>query len=446
MEANPKNALPKQARGRSSRTFLRQPGSLPGVISLAAGIAGFSVVPVTDVNSVDAHACRLPTTIRDSGAPGLAKPGYLSTITDPVFGTRITRISGDPGTPVRGIAGERWGAVVRHRYSKDQAWNADESLLVLQRNEGSRLGQALFLDGRTYEPLFARPLPSDSELRWHPRDPGSMLFARGDTFGTWDVRGGLQSILRRFPGYAELRIGPYEGNLSLDGQNIVFTARDPTGEVVIFLYDLATGTKHADIRLKSVTQSLDWASVSASGRYLVVNDEEDRTVVLDRAGAIVARFAEYGRPSHFDLTLDPSGEDIAVGVSKSPPDTGLVIARRLRDGHVTVLTKVGFASHSSVRNRAAPDRIFADFEWSQDGRDYDGEIVMSSLSRRAVYRIARHRNLVRDYLSESHASPSVAGDRVVFASNWGAPDGRPVQAYVADFRSLCASGDQTQKP
>jgi hypothetical protein len=39
-----------------------------------------------------------------------AKPGYLESIIDPVFGSKITKVVD--------------GDVYRHHYSKDQAWNA----------------------------------------------------------------------------------------------------------------------------------------------------------------------------------------------------------------------------------------------------------------------------------------------------------------------------------
>ena len=93
--------------------------------------------------------------------PDVAKPPYLKPIVDPVFGTKVTRISGDAGSPIRNLDGE-WGQVVRHHYSKDQAWNADMSMLVLTRHRGKP--NPLFLDGRTYEPLFGARLPG--EARW----------------------------------------------------------------------------------------------------------------------------------------------------------------------------------------------------------------------------------------------------------------------------------------
>ena len=68
-------------------------------------------------------------------AANLAKPGYLETVLDPDFGTKITRIVGDPGTSVP-VVGSTWRPVARHGYSKKPVWNADESLIFLEKHEG----------------------------------------------------------------------------------------------------------------------------------------------------------------------------------------------------------------------------------------------------------------------------------------------------------------------
>lgn len=60
-------------------------------------------------------------------------PGYLATnYTDPTYGTKVVRISGDPGT-TNGVV--TWGNVVQHQYFLAQAWNADESVLHIDVNQ-----------------------------------------------------------------------------------------------------------------------------------------------------------------------------------------------------------------------------------------------------------------------------------------------------------------------
>jgi hypothetical protein len=49
-----------------------------------------------------------------------------------------------------------------------------------------------------------------------------------------------------------------------------------------------------------------------------------------------------------------------------------------------------------------------------------------------IRRIAQARSVMREYLSEMHASPSPDGTRVIWASNWGVAGG-PISDYVADL-------------
>jgi len=55
---------------------------------------------------------------------------------DPVFGTRVERITNDPGMPTLPLSG-RWGRDARHVYSTQQPWNSDGTLLVID-SQGSR--------------------------------------------------------------------------------------------------------------------------------------------------------------------------------------------------------------------------------------------------------------------------------------------------------------------
>ncbi len=61
--------------------------------------------------------------------PTMPRPAYLQPATDPVFGTEFTRIT-DPGRQLLGGVRCR-PAYCTHRYSISQAWNADQSLLVI---------------------------------------------------------------------------------------------------------------------------------------------------------------------------------------------------------------------------------------------------------------------------------------------------------------------------
>lgn len=393
-------------------------------------------------------AAGLPATDASVRAiPRIDRPAYLDSYIDPVFGTRVTRITGDPGTKIPNVDG-KWAEVARHHYSKHAAWNCDQSLLYLERHQGRP--SKLFLDGETYVVRFARRRGPGTETRWHPREPDIMVYVRDNVIGYWNVREDTTQTIAAFRGYSEFRIGPWEGNLSMDGRMIVVDGRKGDDRVA-FAYDLEKERKYPDLVLNDVR--LDWVSVSPSGRYIVLlgcisNKKGDQTQVYDLQGNKIGRlWEEYGRPSHYDLTIDENGEDVAVGVSKSKPDNGRVIKRRLRDGEVTVLTPGGYAVHTSTRNAGRPGWAYVTYQHrGPTWPPYWDEVIAVKLDgSMTVERIAHLHSKRTDYLTEAHAVPSPDGRRVLWASNWESPTGRPIGAYVADTRKI-RSAREPQDP
>lgn len=360
--------------------------------------------------------------------PSVAAPAYLESLVDEVFGTTVTRVTGDPGTPIPAVGGT-WGTIERHHYSKDMAWNADMSLLLLDKSNGGH--EDLYLDGFSYEVLFTRRRPG--EARWDPNDSTRRIYVADDEIGWFDVSADTTGVLETFSGYLNLQFGPYEGNLSLDGSRIAVLATDPNGAQVAFAYDLTNQQKFDDIALSGV--EVDWVSISPLGNYVVLNDGADHTTVFDLGGNPVgATWSEYGRPSHYDLTVDDLGDEVAVGVSKSDPDSGRVIKRRLEDGEVTVLTGAGYASHTSTRNLLRPGWAYVTYQGSGDSwPPYFDEIVAVKLDDSlTVERLVHHHGIKSVYEAEAHGSPSPDGTKVIFASNWD-NDGGPIGAYVVDL-------------
>jgi len=365
----------------------------------------------------------------------LTKPGYLETLIDPDFGTKITRITGDPGSPIPKI-GSTWKTVARHGYSKRPVWNADESLIYLETHKGGL--SPLFLDGETYEVLFYGQ-PSSRERRWHPTNPDLMIILNGNEVKSWNVRNDNITVLANFPGYNDCYFGPWEGNLSSDGKWVaIYANRISDTTKVGFAADLENGIKYPDIDLSGV--DVDWISISASGKYLVlqgtISGGDDQTQVYDLQGnKIGSLWSQYGRPSHYDLTVDENGDDVAVGVSKSSPDNGRVIKRRLIDGAVTVLTTGGYATHTSTRCPGRPGWAVSSFNHRgpTNWTPYYNEIAVIKLDGTRVERVCHMRNLFKIYDNEAQPCPSPSGSRIIFAGDWENND-YPVQAYVVDFR------------
>jgi hypothetical protein len=372
--------------------------------------------------------------------PATPQPAYLQPIMDPVFHSTITRITGDPGTEIAGLSAV-WDGIARHTYSKYAAWNCDQSLIFLGVHHG--FPSMLFLDGTTYKPAFGRNTAPGSEMRWHATKPDLMVYVNEDTLGYWDVRKETKDIICEFTGYTACNFGPWEGNFSQDGTRIAIHAMK-NNQRVAFVYDLNEKKQYPDIPL--FDEHIDWVSISASGTYVVVNGTlfddvankkgsgPDRTRMYNLSGKQLALWTDNGRPSHYDLTIDAKGDDVAVGVSNSTSDEGRVIKRRLSDGAVTILTPSGYAGHSSTRNIQRPGWVYSTYQHQEAAwKPYWQEVIAIKLDgSMTVERIAHLHAARGDYLTQAQAVPSPDGKRVLWASAWDQAAGRPIGTYVAE--------------
>ena len=93
-------------------------------------------------------------------------PGYLVPTVDTSIGTTFVRVT-TPESPLgNGLICKR--SYCTHRYSSAQAWNADQTLLLITNG----CNGLCFLDGQTYAPLFQRRR-GGGEWNGIPRIPNS---------------------------------------------------------------------------------------------------------------------------------------------------------------------------------------------------------------------------------------------------------------------------------
>ena len=365
----------------------------------------------------------------------MPRPDYLETVNDPVFGTSFTRIT-DPGRRLApGISCRP--AYCRHRYSSTQAWNADQSLLVIANG----CNGLCFLDGRTYKPLFHRAI-SEEDCKWHPTDPALMVCVSQTQIYTWAPQSNAKKTIYAPTDYRKLQFGPWKGNLSDDGKRLVVLAADRAGALVAFAYDIAEGRKYPDIQVARLPGRNRSCIISASGEHIgcfqETDDEIEDAYFFTLGGVQIQHWAEHHRPGHGDMALDPDGSDVYIGISKADPDKWHVIKRRIRDGVVTDLAPSGYGAHASVRNINQPGWVFLSYEGSYSklagsrGRApfYQEVVAIRTDGSNEIRRIAQTRNVKKDYYSETHASPSPDGSQVIWSSNWGEAGG-PVAAYVS---------------
>ena len=367
--------------------------------------------------------------------PPIPKPDYRQTIIDPVFGTRVTRITGDPGTAIPNTSGEVWKNVARHGYSSRQPWNADESVIWLEQNKNPGWGAQLFIDGDTYEVIGEANIPWNNESRWHPTDPDKILILRDNGIHHWSYSSGTLTQVFSLSGYSDLSLG-YTGNWSFDGNTLAVSAtRNSDGRQVAFTMNSATGLKTPDVDLSG--WGIDYVTTSPYGDYIVVNGSfsgySDVTKIYNAATSSQSGpfWSEYGRPSHYDVSIDFSGEQFVVGGSRTSPDDGRVLKRAMDDGEVTVLTEGGYNSHSSARAIQRYGWIFTPMSKSLSWGPYYNEVVAVSTDGR-VERIASLRNGMSTYDNQPQPCPSPTGTKVMWASDWD-KGSYPIQAYVVEF-------------
>ena len=374
------------------------------------------------------------TTMRVVDTPLMPNPGYLEPISDPVFGTPFTKIT-EPGRPmVAGVACA--AAYCTHRYSSSQAWNADQSLLIIVNG----CHGLCFLDGQTHKPLFHRPLPNECE--WHPTDPALMICLYRNQIYTWRPRTDAKTIVYANGDYGNFQFGPYKGNPSHDGNRLVVRATNRAGALVAFAYDIAERRKYPDIELANLPGRNGYCTISPSGRYIGcfqnTFDGTDTAHIFTVDGAQLQHWTEHHRPGHGDMTIDADGSDVYVGISKADPDKYHIIKRRLQDGEVTDLAPYGEGQHASMRNINRPGWVFLSYTGTHAAvaahrgwTPFYQEVVALRIDGSGESRrIVQTHNPKSDYWSETHASPSPDGSQVIWSSNWGQVGG-PVSDYVA---------------
>ncbi|MDF1755734.1 MAG: hypothetical protein P1U89_23290 [Verrucomicrobiales bacterium] len=395
------------------------------------------------------EVARQNQTSREIFAPSdQPRPEYLKAVRGEVFGQKITRVTGDPGAPVSDT-NIVWSRPARHIYSMVAAWDCSDSLLAI-RNAG-----ATKIDGSgAYEwllaigPDYQKKIPlqtSFTEFRWRNATPKRMLLITPHGLSDYDPLANKtrpipldQSILSL---YTDIGLSS-QGNLSDDDRLIALigTHRE-------------TGVRHALIvslekneilaQLPFDIPRLDFATVSPKGRFLVVNGEftkgeADRTRVYSFDGQQIGQqWDPYGLPSHYDLTTDSEGREIAVGVAKSRApgiDPGSLVSRDLETGEIKLLLRGGYAMHISCRNLKLPGWAFVSYSRIDMATypPFSNELIAVRTDGSETFRrICQFQSESDDYWCQPQACPNFSGTRAIFASNWRVA-GNGAEAYVVE--------------
>ena len=431
-------------------------------LRIAPFIGGLLLVP----NLAVASLCEGLITHNDPVAiPLVAKPPHMAAYREPAFGTRVTRITDS-----------KPGEVFKPVYSTVQAWNSDESRMVLYRT-GSKSGHYL-LDGHSYEVIRQLDIyPSDLEdVFWSHTDPDILYYsskAHREGGKLYKVNVALQerTLVKDFSDICDGSVAHPGGDVhmqSLDDDLFGFRCLDSSStekHYFAITYRISTGETHS-IRMGPGTDWNSWSApiATASSKYVWLQGKiltPDLKSVVHKLD--MKKFHEHanlgktwdGQDALYQVTFDnaPKGcdgdEDRGVGhLTEYNLETGkcrTIIGESGGYPYTTSSTHIssqayknpGWVAMSSV---GYPEQLkFLDGK--KEATTFFSEIylVNTDPSNTEVCRLAHHRSTgklakngeYRAYFGEPHVTISPSGTRLLYGSDWY--DSGTVDSYVIEL-------------
>ena len=365
----------------------------------------------------------------------LAKPAYLGTVTDPSFGTTIRRIT-DAGA----------GNAIVPMYSTIQAWNADETLMIVYK---TGVGDHILLDGMNYNVIrtLTDVAPKDLEqIFWDFNDPNYFYYQDATTNALIKYQVHTQTKttlvdLDAISGCAgEIAMGNDVQMSSWDSNIFCFRCDDTDA----YYYNVSTNTL-TTFNINTLNATAPMSGPSGTHFY-------HRTDAYDDTGNLTYNLNEAST-EHSCIGKLANGNDahFAVAFANGPQGGcgGNIVAHDLTTGSCFSVISQGqgynysqSGTHISAlahKNTNSGWLCASMIGYAKDGQSLlDQELVIAraNQSNIEVCRIGHHRSDEDEfnYWGEPHAVISPSGTRVLFGSDWsGAEDGQSLDCYVVEL-------------
>lgn len=333
----------------------------------------------------------------------------------------------------------------RQEYSRRQAFNADDSRLIVVAQDG----HWHLYDAADLSHLGKLPgLGGDAEPQWHPTDPHLLRFLPnngvGMTLHELDLRTGrtrvladLGSRVRAVWPKAQALWTRSEGSPSRDHRFWAFQVDDAQwAGVGLVSYDLEQDRIIATYDLTEHRKGRpDHISMSPTGRHIVVS-------WLDAVTAFQPDFTRprviHGKSEHSDLALDAAGDDVYVSIDYAASG-GPLFAVNLRTGRRTELLKTyidgtATALHVSGKAFGRPGWVvvstYADYGKAGPQWLHRKVFALSLDPSPRMVNLAHHHSHYDAYFTEPHASTNRTLTRVLFNSNWGTRSKTDIDTFM----------------
>lgn len=404
----------------------------------------------------------------------LAKPAKLTPVTDPDFGTKIIRITDAKADWNSGVSVPAYGTI--------QAWNADESYLILYVTDplgsGGVSGSWGLFNGKTYQ--FIKWLdinPADVEqFYWSTTNANDLYYVDNYSIGSsynsaltmLNVSTGVKTVIHNFAndmksggalaGYCPVASfmhvsggeDPFamSKNNDLIGLGCYQGKNGPGGsaEFYAFSYRLSTGAIGTP---KLVEADVPQALPSGKGTYFYNGTSNVQT--LNAATNAVVKTIAFNGQEHSDMFQNAAGDDIVAGVQfDGPSGSGALMWANLTTGTVSTLIGEQTGDGYPPSGVLVSGRAYKNPGWvaeaitgcpagtngncsgstpkatSNPQTFLDQEVLLANVDTGAICRIAHNRSTgnynnasTSNYWAQPNVIVSPSGTRVLFASDWG---------------------------
>ena len=257
-----------------------------------------------------------------------------------------------------------------HEYSRRQAWNADESLILI----GNVITNADTLE------QIQQQTPLSSAWNWsniHPNIVYGIRYSDGEfnQFGYYNTDNEIFTQLHLFS-ESTCSIGSGEGRLSNDDSKILIYCKKDV-ESTLYAYDLINGLVSAQMSIDPES-GYDWATYSPSGEYILIYYDKQQTRSVYRHRPDFSEPVLLGnRLEHGDIGTDSYGDELLVMIGDDS-----IFAIRLRDGKTIETARNAFPNdlgfgHVSCLSIQRPGWCY----FSADRAGYVGAIQLSYSSQ-----------------------------------------------------------------
>ncbi|GLI39240.1 polysaccharide deacetylase family protein [Geobacter hydrogenophilus] len=379
--------------------------------------------------------------------PASGRPPKGQVYVDPVFHSRITRITDAP-VDVPG----RHNHYAQPGYPKHDIENADGSMLIVQSFSGScwQIWNARPPYNKIREipaSLIGWGMPIDA--RWDNADPDILYYYKGTQFFKYSVTDNKSVMLHDFkkdfpdePVVAATTLE--EGDASDDRRYWAFLIRckdperikqkrDPWYNAAYVVYDKDYHGKDKGKIISTLTnkqpawREAGFISMSPSGRYVWIGDTH-RVYQRD-----FSSYRDLGCSNHADMAFSDEGREVVVcGGERYSGTKDLGVWYKMIDlenGEFTWLSPAGKAAyHISGNSHDVPGwavvSIYEPTAPARPSKWYDHSISMIELTRRKapeprVWRVAHTHTVRKSYADDPFAKINKKGTKIWFGSGWG---------------------------